>query len=180
MKIKCILLGDKAVGKTCFLNNLRDKNLNCYIPTIGVDYHGYNQFQIWDTAGSPRFLPIVRTFVRGSDLCLIMYKDKRSFQKVPMYIDIVNSLCDKDYRIVLISFSSDVSLEVDGQYLANVNKIPFFPCNVYSKQSCVELMGELIRYCNMEREINKWNIDKKIYTVDIKEKSCRNCWWNLW
>ena len=43
MKIKCILLGDKAVGKTCFLNNLRDKNLNCYIPTIGVDYHGYNQ-----------------------------------------------------------------------------------------------------------------------------------------
>ncbi|HIB78286.1 MAG TPA: hypothetical protein EYO58_11910 [Flavobacteriales bacterium] len=55
IEIKTILLGEKCVGKTQIINNLRSKQNNLiYTPTIGVDYYKHDSknvsFNIWDTS----------------------------------------------------------------------------------------------------------------------------------
>ena len=72
---KLLLLGEKQIGKTCFLkrlNNTYSLNNN-YIPTLGVDVtsidmnkeFGKIRLNIWDTAGQENFNSIIRSYYRG-------------------------------------------------------------------------------------------------------------------
>ena len=79
------MLGASGVGKTRFLNYLRNSTIVSHCPTVGVDFIVYRSkhavaLQIWDTSGSDRFKSVVNNFLKGVDLCIFVYNDKKSFE----------------------------------------------------------------------------------------------------
>lgn len=171
-------MGDKAVGKTHLLNHLRNVDVNHYMPTIGVDFFEYSMsgktLQIWDTSGSVKYSGITKTFVRGTSLFLIVYNNKRSFEKIIGFMEMIDMLCTKDKRIILISVTANVELECEGQTLASIRRIPFLSCNVNNKADTITLWHTILYICNMEINLNKWSITKKELPPVVEK---RNCWW---
>ena len=81
-EIKLIIVGDPAVGKSCFVQQFLDQSIReTYDITIGVEF-GVKRLSvkdkkvkvhIWDTAGQENFKSITRSYYRGSIGAFIMY-----------------------------------------------------------------------------------------------------------
>ena len=66
--MKCLIVGDPGVGKTCILFRFANDSFNpSYVPTIGIDYRVKSfdiqnhkvKLQIWDISGRRKFLDYV-------------------------------------------------------------------------------------------------------------------------
>ena len=80
--LKLIAIGDSTVGKSAVINRFCSENYNeNYLSTIGIDFkiktisvNGQRiRLQVWDTAGSERFLTITRSYYRNADGVLLCY-----------------------------------------------------------------------------------------------------------
>ena len=79
-KIKVTIIGDKNVGKTSILNAYLDRPL-CSETTIGLDFFTQSiaiqnercSISWWDTAGAERFQSLTQTYLRDSDLIIVVY-----------------------------------------------------------------------------------------------------------
>lgn len=181
MKVKTIVLGDRAVGKTLFINHIRNESQSTmYIPTIGVDYTAFKQsfhnieLQIWDTSGSSRFKVIVDSFISGSHLCIFLYKDERSFNKL---MDLMAD-CKRDdieKRFCIISTAAhDLAETLCSQY-----GYWHFPVNIFDKRECLDIWNTIARYCRMEQTRVKW-IETEEKPVEIRrERDAGYCWWSF-
>lgn len=182
MKIKTIVLGDRAVGKTTFVQHLNGRSCNArYTPTIGVDFTEYSKsgtiLQIWDTSGSTKYREVTRTFMRSTDLFIVMYRDKRSLMSIKSYIDSIRTL-SAESRIVIVSNANHLDVEVDGQMIASRKNTYFFACNSLDRVQALQTWHEIIELCNLEIEGNGWlehkkNDDDKIVNISRQ----RYCWW---
>ena len=181
MRVKTIVLGDRAVGKTCFISHIRnDTKNNVYVPTVGVDFTAFHQkfhnveLQIWDTSGSSRFKVVVDSFIIGTQLCIFMYKDERSFGKLMNLI----ADCKKDEvekRFCIISTGDhDLADELCSQY-----GYWHFRINIYNKRECLDVWNTIAKYCRMEQTRVKWiKTDDK--PVELKrERDEGYCWWSF-
>lgn len=81
-RVKIILLGDSAVGKTCLLLRCADNSFKrTWVTTIGIDYKfkildvgGVRvRLEIWDTAGQERFRTITTSYIRGAEGIMLCY-----------------------------------------------------------------------------------------------------------
>jgi len=192
MIIKTIVVGASATGKTTFVTPLDTsrKPLTMYIPTIGVDLVSYNKsgvrLQIWDSSGATRFAPIVRTFFRDVNLCIVVYRDKRSLQAAKKHLESCSWLCDKDYRTILIHNGTNVENEIDGQHLSSKLKIPFYSINALDRAQCIQCWHDIMLYCENEVVHNKFQVQQirpvrnpLAESVVVRNMSYRNCfgWW---
>lgn len=181
MRVKTIVLGDRAVGKTCFINHLRNEaKTNMYVPTIGVDYTPYQQsfhnihLQIWDTSGSPRFKVIVDSFICGSQLCIFLYKDERSFHRLmDLILDCKKDVVEKRFCIISTA-EHDLADDLCAQY-----GYWHFKANIYDKRECLDIWNTIAKYCREEQTRVKWiKTDDK--PVEIKrEREEGYCWWSF-
>ena len=167
MKIKVIILGDKAVGKTLLLSHLRHRrNKPMYIPTIGVDLFTYSKsgttLQIWDTSGSPKFNAVTRSFLRGVSLCIIVYNSSRSCNAVDKYLSTIDMLCERDYRVVIVCVCSDADIVALGEAVANRNNVPFYQCNVFYRASGTQFWHDIIHRCETYVQLDGWKVDKDL------------------
>jgi len=91
--LKCVLLGDGGVGKSCIMNRFVSNRFDAHsFHTIGVEFLNKEievggqtyTLQIWDTAGQERFKSLRTPFYRGSDICLLTFSldDRQSFQNL--------------------------------------------------------------------------------------------------
>jgi len=185
MKIKTVLLGDSAVGKTHLLSHL-DERLRSptYVPTIGIDFihyvEGDNRFHIWDTSGNARFSNILIPFIRDASLFILVYNSKASFLNLKRHIHLVKASCRHDYRIVLLSFTNDVQLESQGQMMASSLKIPFFTSTLDAKMSGILVWESISHFCTYEQRENHWMVEKNATEVDKEVKTSRASRWCLW
>ena len=168
MKLNCILLGDCKVGKTHFLSHFRSINSSKYIPTIGIDYQKYKQLHIWDTSGAQRYISILRTFIKTSDICIICYNDAKSFESIDVYKNMILSYGKDTCEIIIVSFSKEIEIEVEGVIYSSVKKYPFVSCNVNNKEECRAILEKLIKE------------NKPIFNKHKQDENVRQCWWNLW
>ena len=83
---KIVLIGDSAVGKTCFFNRVifgkyEDENLSTYSTCHRAkDYENIAKhpgtklrMNIWDTAGQERYRSLTQHYLRGADAVILMY-----------------------------------------------------------------------------------------------------------
>ncbi|CAL8280706.1 unnamed protein product [Arctogadus glacialis] len=79
---KVIVVGDVAVGKTCFISRFcKEAFEKNYKATIGVDFEMERfevlgvpfSLQIWDTAGQERFKCIASTYYRGAQAIIVVF-----------------------------------------------------------------------------------------------------------
>ena len=82
IKLKLLIIGDSAVGKTSMLLKYTDNFFpESHLATIGVefktkdvDYKGYKiELQVWDTAGQERFKSITKSFFRNTNGIIFVY-----------------------------------------------------------------------------------------------------------
>ena len=79
--IKVIILGDSNVGKSSFINRIKNKEFREMTATLSVECHSYiiscNNYiirmQIWDTAGQEKFNSIVRNYYKGTEVGIFLY-----------------------------------------------------------------------------------------------------------
>jgi small GTP-binding protein len=82
-KVKILLLGDSAVGKSSLLTQYCDKDFSLgHMPTIGIEYkqkvlnlnnNKSVKIQLWDTAGHERFRTITPVYYRNVDGVLLIF-----------------------------------------------------------------------------------------------------------
>jgi len=80
-KIKITIIGDKDVGKTSILNAYLDRNVYNPATTIGIDFFTQSivikdqrcLVTLWDTAGAERFQALTQTYLRDSDIIVVVY-----------------------------------------------------------------------------------------------------------
>ena len=151
MNIKTIMLGASGVGKTRFLNYLRNSTIVSHCPTVGVDFIVYRSkhavaLQIWDTSGSDRFKSVVNNFLKGTDLCIFVYNDKKSFEHMMNIIaDVKNKEDGKRYCILSLG---NVLL---GKSVAAKYGFFFFHVNIENKFECLRVLNKLSHLCYEEQ-----------------------------
>lgn len=187
MKIKTIVLGDRAVGKTYFVQHLRgDIKSTSYHPTIAIDFTEYSKsgtlMHIWDTSGLKKYRHVVLTFMRGSSLFIIVFNNKKSLDNVESYIKDIGNIANRDCRIILLSLSTDISVEAEAQMIACQYKLSFFHCNVYKRESVIQTWHEIMHLCEREVRERNWQVDdmnkENLEIVNITPPSnYRFCWW---
>jgi len=96
--LKCVLLGDPAVGKTSVFHRFLKNEFSVgYKATIGADFYSKDIriddteviLQIWDTAGQERYQSLGTSFYRGSDVCILIYDitAQQSFENLTKYVE---------------------------------------------------------------------------------------------
>lgn len=82
VRYKIVILGDVSVGKTSLISRIVDNKFNeKYEPSIGVDFASKNiiyreksfKTQIWDTAGQEKYRSLIPSYIRGSNIIVIVF-----------------------------------------------------------------------------------------------------------
>ena len=100
--IKCVVVGDGAVGKTCLLVRYAyDSFSPTFITTIGIDFKIKHldlddakvKLQIWDTAGQERFRTITVSYFKGAHGIILLYDvtDRETFESIRNWIQQVGN-----------------------------------------------------------------------------------------
>lgn len=114
MKLKIIILGDAAVGKTVFINKIaRDRFTSYYSPTIGaevtpVNFHtniGNVKLELWELSGDQKYSKFTDRFLSKADGCLIMFDltNDNSYNNIEVWINKLKRF-SVTYREPLIPF----------------------------------------------------------------------------
>ena len=96
-KLKCVLIGETAVGKTSIITQYINNEFNPDVKSsIGVDNlikeieieNTKIKFELWDTPGQEIYTSANKIFMKNTDIALIVYDitNKRTFEKVNHWI----------------------------------------------------------------------------------------------
>ena len=120
---KILLLGDAAVGKTCFLMQYTENTFQeIHMSTIGLDYKLKNvqldenkiyKLQIWDTAGQDRFRSITKNYYKGAHGIILLYDvtEKKTFENVRNWIKQIKEEVNDNVCIILVGNKIDKFIE---------------------------------------------------------------------
>ncbi len=140
---KVLLLGDSAVGKTCFLLRYSDDSFTeNHISTIGLDYRlkmitlendKIVKMQIWDTAGQDRFRAITKNYYKGAHGIVLIYDVTNliTFNNIKNWLSQIKENTTEKVKIVLVGNKIDedhlrkVPYE-EGKKLGDEYKLEFF------------------------------------------------------
>ena len=116
--IKCVVVGDGSVGKTCMLvSYTSDKLPTEYVPTIFENYtanvkvdHQNINLSLWDTAGQERFKNVANTYYKGAHSVLLVYDitNPNSFKNLETWINEVDKYADCLLERLLIGNKCDL------------------------------------------------------------------------
>ena len=157
---KILLLGDTAVGKTCFLKRYTDDTFqDAYLSTIGFDYkykivtleNGKKvKLQLWDTAGQERFRTIAKSYYKGAQGIILMYDvtSQRTFDNIRKWLTQIKEEASSKVCIILIANKIDSDQRVvskeDGESLAQSFKLPFFESSAKENINVNEAFKQLV------------------------------------
>ena len=200
IKLKILILGDSAVGKTCLLLKYIDGFFpDTYISTIGVEYKSkiINKnninicLEIWDTCGQERYKSLSKSFMKGADGIIFQYdiSDKKTFVHIKDWI-LESENENTGFKKIIVGNKIDLpkeSRQVKKETLEkfcnekNIKGIEVSAKNGDNVEKAFNILTELI-IGNMTKEeiIKKFVKNKKEGYINIsepvkKEKKRRFC-----
>lgn len=122
-KIKLVLIGNSAAGKTCIvqrmINNIFNVNNSS---TIGAAYMMYSinknlKIEMWDTAGQERFYSLLPMYARGAEVIIIVVDIEKNleeqFVKWSKYIEDNKKLFSPHFKLFLIFNKYDLNTKFE-------------------------------------------------------------------
>lgn len=118
-KLKVVLIGDAAVGKTSLsVRFTEDKFGDNYRYTIGGSYCTRSlyvdnkkiMFQIWDTAGTERFKSIVPFYLRDADVAIVAYDitERNTFENINQWLRLLQESAPETIKCALVGNKCDL------------------------------------------------------------------------
>jgi len=185
--LKCVLLGDGGVGKSCLMNRFVNNKFDSQsFHTIGVEFLNKDvqiesrtyTLQIWDTAGQERFKSLRTPFYRGSDCCILTFaiNDRQSFIDIGMWKNEFLYYADvreDQFPFVLLGNKSDIgersiSNEEILHWCDNNGKIPYFETSAKDATNVQEAFTAAVKRI-MEYD-NNLRISNPPDTIDLSKK----------
>ena len=119
--VKIILLGENGVGKTSIINRYITNQFNPDFQnvTLGSNYFTKEiknnrvnyRLKIWDTNGQDKFHSVMKLFIQGSNIILLVYSidSKESFENLDFWYNTMKSSLDgKNYIFAIIANKTDL------------------------------------------------------------------------
>ncbi|KAG5854262.1 ras-related protein Rab-37-like isoform X2 [Anguilla rostrata] len=191
---KVMLLGDSAVGKTCFLVQFKDGAFlaGSFIATVGIDFRNKVvtvdnvkvKLQIWDTAGQERFRSVTHAYYRDAQALLLLYDitSKSSFDNIRAWLTEIHEYAQKDVVIMLLGNKSDMANErvikrEEGEKLAREYGVPFMETSaktgVNVELAFLAIAKELKHRAVQQPNEPKFQIHDYIESQKEKSSCCR-------
>ena len=195
IKYKILVLGDQAVGKTCFLLKYTNDSFNeVNLSTVGVEVYPKEVTlengkkvlaQIWDTAGQERFRSICKNYYKGAQGIILMFEviNKESFKNVKSWLDLLKNEVSEKVSIILVGNKIDlenkreVSKE-EGEEMAKKYGLSYFETSAKTGdniQNCcyflIKKVDEVYSKENESKNNNNAKIDGNKLVVRNKRKS---------
>lgn len=115
-----MFLGEQSVGKTSLLSRFMYDAFDAqYKATIGIDFMSKTMYlpdrtvrlQLWDTAGQERFRTLIPSYIRDSNVAVVVYDitNHQSFQDASKWIDDVRAERGNMVVIVLVGNKTDLN-----------------------------------------------------------------------
>jgi len=116
-RYKCCVVGDHGVGKTSVIHALLDKPVHTLQSTIGIDFFSTTMLAnakdiyltIWDTAGAERFHSLMHSYLRGSDIIIVVYDitKRNAMQRLTYWLRQIEH--NKPSVVVIVGNKNDLS-----------------------------------------------------------------------
>lgn len=198
--IKCLLVGDSSVGKSCIFLRLTEGTFTeNHISTVGVDFknislihNGDNVgFQIWDTAGQERYLSITKNYFKHSKGIVLIYDvgNKRSFENINFWLKHVKDVSNFDeITVLLIGNKCDLQNDLrevtyeDGFNIAKEYNLLFEECSAKTGYNVKETFDKLSssilnkrdnqKRASKELELKSFDLNDWNKSNSIKKYTC--------
>mmetsp|Transcript_14175 Transcript_14175/g.38399 ORF Transcript_14175/g.38399 Transcript_14175/m.38399 type:complete len:240 (+) Transcript_14175:111-830(+) len=156
--VKCILLGDSAVGKSklverFLLDNYKPHQLSTYALTL-YDYKFKDtdgterQIDIWDTAGQERFNSIHASYYYRAHVCIMVFDVTRkvTYKNLERWYSELQEHC-KGIPTIVVANKIDVDYKVTSKSFnfAAKHKLPFFFVSASDGTNVVKIFQLAIR-----------------------------------
>ncbi len=201
-KLKAILLGNIAVGKTALLNRYAlNKFSSEYCSSIGVEFKiktisiddsNVVDIQIWDTCGQEKFRTLTRQYYREANLVMLVFDltSKSSFKEVINWINDVKEHGPKECLCVLIGNKSDLSSRAvnfgEAVDFAKMYGMDYFEVSAKTgsgikfmfdimSRSYIKAMDEGTTYSNFDKFDKRRSRSGSLVVVPIKGKKSGCC-----
>lgn len=173
-RLKCLIVGDSSVGKTCILcSYVDDKFQEDYIPTvfdnintnIKVDSRNYI-LNLWDTAGQEDYSQLRRLSYSGTNIFIIVFSVicPASFENVKnIWIPEVESICPESYKIIIgnkidlrqedkIKEGKHISYQLAKETFINLG-FKYLECSALTHEGLETVFLESVRVCSRKNEV---------------------------
>ena len=197
-QMSIILIGDSAVGKTCFLGRyFKEQFINEFLTTLGVDKEvkvikieeKIYKLNFWDTAGQERFRSLPKKYYQNADGIFIFFDVTReeSFKNVTFWLDNIKTCLgnndEKKLSLFLIGNKIDLNNRVinknEAEMYANNLGLKYFETSAKINLNVNEVISRMILECHMNiSNSNDYYIKSKQNTLEDdnkKEKEESGC-----
>ena len=183
-KLKCVLIGETAVGKTSIITQYTNNEFNPDVKSsIGVDNlikeieieNTKIKFELWDTPGQEIYTSANKIFMKNTDIALIVYDitNKETFEKVNHWINLVKEVNGNRNLIIGIAANksdlyenAEVNREEGEEYAKKINAL-YFESTATDHENVVNIFEELIKaYINTFKKKDKNIIPDSTKKVD--------------
>ena len=118
-KYKLVFLGEQSVGKTSMITRFMYDSFDThYQATIGIDFLSKTVYckdktirlQLWDTAGQERFRSLIPSYIRDSQVAVVVYDitNLPSFEQTSKWIEDVRNERGENVLVVLVGNKVDL------------------------------------------------------------------------
>lgn len=148
MNVKCVVVGDGAVGKTCMLiSYTRDEFPKDYVPTVFDNYEAMVlvegkevNFSLWDTAGQEAYARIRTLSYQKTDIFLMCYSSVNPTSKENIRDTWLPEIQHHSPRTPFILVATKTDLRSDSK----------FEDSIVTAKEGEQLAKEIKAYCYME------------------------------
>ena len=163
-KLKILTLGNRDVGKSCFISRyIDDKFQETYLMTVGFDVKTKDivlnnknyKIAMYDTAGQERFKSMAYNVIKNSDGIILIFSitNQDSFDAIAEWMKNIRDAKPKEFPVVLLGNKIDLEDErviskQEGEELAQKYELSFYETSNKTgeniEKSCLDLINKII------------------------------------
>lgn len=187
-RYKCCVIGDFQAGKTSIIRAVLGKSLKDTQTTLGIDFFTTSLqindtsacLSIWDTAGAERFRSLTHSYVRDSDIVIIVYDITKhdAMQQVSYWFRSIENI--RPTVVAVVGNKNDLSPCISHDlydtlepYTRQNWKIITGTCSSRKSESVKKIFTQCLEIAIQPQEsLIGDNMNIKIVTTQLPQRKC--------